>query len=293
MKQSVLAEVDTGSGSTVRNVKNVSRPLVGNNSSAGGEATGSSDQPATDSLGQHNQVDSQTLQNTNSSSNNDGISSSAPPNVYGPSSSSNSNDVTHPKFKVVMVQQGSEEGGAEVNSTVSQGGVYAIYMQDEEVWTGVDIEDDTTVDRKLYQIMKDFLKDYFCAEDQQIQATSAADQQTAQDLKRVASNSDEYTLHGADLRMIPGGRYGCTQFLKICGPEAIKKCSVGKTTQMVQLAIKEDVLRHLKTQIVWSTQVDKHKTEQDTHEDQQILVQRTAKLQKVKEAIIEILAESH
>ena len=64
-----------------------------------------------------------------------------------------------------MVQQGSEEGGAEVNSTVSQGGVYAIYMQDEEVWTGVDIEDDTTVDRKLYQIMKDFLKDYFCAED--------------------------------------------------------------------------------------------------------------------------------
>ena len=64
-----------------------------------------------------------------------------------------------------MVQQGSEEGVAEVNSTVSQGGVYAIYMQDEEVWTGVDIEDDTTVDRKLYQIMKDFLKDYFCAED--------------------------------------------------------------------------------------------------------------------------------
>ena len=51
MKQSVLAEVDTGSGSTVRNVKNVSRPLVGNNSSAGGEATGSSDQPATDSHG--------------------------------------------------------------------------------------------------------------------------------------------------------------------------------------------------------------------------------------------------
>ena len=64
-----------------------------------------------------------------------------------------------------MVQQGSEEVGAEVNSTVSQGGVYAIYMQDEEVWTGVDIEDDTTVDRKLYQVMKDFLKDYFCAEE--------------------------------------------------------------------------------------------------------------------------------
>ena len=75
-------------------------------------------------------------------------------------------------------------------------------------------------------------------------------------------NSEDYTLQGGEnLRMIPGGRYGCTQFLKICGPEEIRKCSVGKTTQMVQLAIKEDVLRHLKTQIVWSTQVDKHKTE--------------------------------
>ena len=47
----------------------------------------------------------------------------------------------------------------------------------------------------------------------------------------------------------------------------------------------------MKTQIVWSTQVDKHKTEQDTLEDQQILVKRKAKLEKVKEAIIEILAE--
>lgn len=41
----------------------------------------------------------------------------------------------------------------------------AIYMEDEEVWTGIDIEDDSTVDRNLYQIMKEFLKDYFCAED--------------------------------------------------------------------------------------------------------------------------------
>ena len=30
------------------------------------------------------------------------------------------------------------------------GAVYAIYMEDEEVWTGVDIEDDSTVDRNLY-----------------------------------------------------------------------------------------------------------------------------------------------
>ena len=140
-------------------------------------------------------------------------------------------------------------------------------MGDEEVWTGVDIEDDSTVDRNLYQIMKEFLREYFCAEDQNLDSKIEGKLQHEQ-----RANSEDYTLQGGDLRMIPGGRYGCTQFLKICGPEDIQKCSVGKTTQMVQLAIKEDVLRHLKTQIVWSTQVDKHKTEQDTMEDQQVLV---------------------
>ena len=133
-------------------------------------------------------------------------------------------------------------------------------MEDEEVWTGVDIEDDTTVDRSLYLEMKEFLREYFCGEGTY---PSGFESMTSEEIKLLGS--DDYN---GDLRMIPGGRYGCTQFLKICGPESIRKCSVGKTTQMVQLAIKEDVLRHLKTQIVWSTQVDKHKTEQDTFEDQ-------------------------
>ena len=84
-------------------------------------------------------------------------------------------------------------------------------MEDEEVWTGVDIEDDSTVDRNLYQIMIEFLKDYFCAGDQ--------DGQNENEKYGARSNSEDYTLQGGDLRMIPGGRYGCTQFLKICGPE--------------------------------------------------------------------------
>ena len=72
-------------------------------------------------------------------------------------------------------------------------------MEEEEVWTGVDIEDDSTVDRDLYQVMKDFLKDYFCAEDQ-----GQDDFNEPQDHEPV---KDEL---GGDLRMIPGGRYGCT-----------------------------------------------------------------------------------
>ena len=83
-------------------------------------------------------------------------------------------------------------------------------MEDEEVWTGVDIDDDSTVDRQLYDMMINFLREYFCPEG--------------------AEAEEKFASEDGELRMIPGGRYGCTQFLKICGPEAIKKCSVGKTT---------------------------------------------------------------
>ena len=114
--------------------------------------------------------------------------------------------------------------------------------------------------------MKEFLRQYFCKPDDNSSEKEGGVGVSDLNGNFIApsgqGNSEDYTLQGGEnLRMIPGGRYGCTQFLKICGPEEIRKCSVGKTTQMVQLAIKEDVLRHLKTQIVWSTQVDKHKTE--------------------------------
>ena len=38
-------------------------------------------------------------------------------------------------------------------------------MEDEQVWLGVDIDDESTVDMELFQVMKDFLKEYFCVND--------------------------------------------------------------------------------------------------------------------------------
>ena len=71
-----------------------------------------------------------------------------------------------PRFKVVLLNgedssaQTSQsaggaagsgaEGGSSSNAAAQGGSVYAIYMEDEQVWTGVDIEDDSTVDRSLY-----------------------------------------------------------------------------------------------------------------------------------------------
>ena len=35
------------------------------------------------------------------------------------------------------------------------------------------------------------------------------------------------------LRAIPGGRYGCAQFIKICGPLSLQALSLGAIAQMV------------------------------------------------------------
>ena len=95
------------------------------------------------------------------------------------------------------------------------------------------------------------------------------------------------------MRAIPGGRYGCAQFVKICGPAALKSCSLGRLAQLVQYAVKEDVLRYHKTLLVWTTTVDKHKKlaeemQRESHKNAAV----AAKLNIVKNALIEILAES-
>jgi hypothetical protein len=53
-------------------------------------------------------------------------------------------------------------------------------------------------------------------------------------------------------KAIPGGRYGCGQFLKRFGSEALRVLSLGKLNYIVQLAIDEDLLRYQKNMLVWT-----------------------------------------
>lgn len=91
----------------------------------------------------------------------------------------------------------------------------------------MNIEDESTVDMELYQIMKDFLREYFCHSDGPSSeiVDSAEGRKTDQNVK---SNSESGTTNtnetygiSPEVRTIPGGRYGCTQYLKICGPKEI------------------------------------------------------------------------
>ena len=122
-------------------------------------------------------------------------------------------------------------------------------MEDEQVWLGVDIDDESTVDRVLFQVMKDFLKEYFCVSDHvqsssdgielpssaeggrkiesidqihadkkdvhnvvnrgQNQKSSSGENTSSNANNANALNNEAYGI-GPEVRTIPGGRYGCT-----------------------------------------------------------------------------------
>ena len=84
-------------------------------------------------------------------------------------------------------------------------------------------------------------------------------------------------------KAISGGRYGCAQFLKYCGPASLQNCSLGKLSFMVQLAINEDLLRYQKTLLVWTPGTAKPTNEELAAE----------RLRQVQQAVLEALRESN
>ncbi len=55
---------------------------------------------------------------------------------------------------------------------------------------------------------------------------------------------------GGEDKCIPGGRYGCAQFVKACGTAGLSGCSLGQLAQFIQHAINEDILRYQRTLLV-------------------------------------------
>ena len=91
----------------------------------------------------------------------------------------------------------------------------------------------------------------------------------------------EGAVPGDESKAIPGGRYGCAQFLKFCGDETLKACSLGKLSYMVQLSIDEFLLRYYRTLLVWAP-THKSLNEKENSE----------KISFVQNKIIEILKEN-
>lgn len=51
-------------------------------------------------------------------------------------------------------------------------------------------------------------------------------------------------------KAIPGGRYGCAQLLKCCGPYPLRSCSLGKLFLFIQEAISKGILVYYKTLLI-------------------------------------------
>lgn len=157
-----------------------------------------------------------------------------------------------------------------------------IYLRYEPVWEGVDqLKSNFTIQEHLYVDLKRFFLDHFRQESaldeaQQIEwcssiqnALTKQNQKAKTDARKVmmlehkkksqelsASDQDEKDNDQQEkLRAIPGGRYGCAQFIKICGPISLQSLSLGAIAQMVQRAVQEDLLRYHKTLLIWTNKI--------------------------------------
>jgi hypothetical protein len=81
-----------------------------------------------------------------------------------------------------------------------------------------------------------------------------------------------FNVENPEEQAISGGRYGCAQYVKHFSP-ALRNCSLGKLSYMIQLAIDEDLLRYHKTLLVWVPIFDKR-----TKKDRDYLYQTKRKI---------------
>lgn len=103
----------------------------------------------------------------------------------------------------------------------------AIYFENEEEWLGVDQNTDD-VNYELYDQLKVFLQEYLCStsdryydEEEEKWFSSIENGLTKTNIvgySHVSGKNFSHDRDTEDVRAIPGGRYGCAQFVKICGP---------------------------------------------------------------------------
>ena len=83
---------------------------------------------------------------------------------------------------------------------------------------------------------------------------------------QMNENKKEKNLLGHKIKAIPGGRYGCAQFIKICGPKILRDLSLGKLNLFVQEAINSGIIKYYRTLLI------KNDSSQDFKNNSKVLV---------------------
>lgn len=155
-----------------------------------------------------------------------------------------------------------------INDPVSGCEIFAIYPKGKR-WASLDISlKASDINQELFREFLSFMESYL----------------------------SDPQLKGYNERAIPGGRYGCAQFVKASGTMRLKRCSLGQLSQFIQFAINEDILRYKKTLLVWNKNPAKFKNNEITFDDSEASRQKKVrirnKLNIVKRTIIDILTEN-
>eukprot|EP00826_Nyctotherus_ovalis_P041933 TRINITY_DN4273_c0_g5_i3.p1 TRINITY_DN4273_c0_g5~~TRINITY_DN4273_c0_g5_i3.p1 ORF type:complete len:598 (+),score=145.78 TRINITY_DN4273_c0_g5_i3:692-2485(+) len=156
----------------------------------------------------------------------------------------------------------------EIYDTISDSKTYSIYPKGHR-WLSFDMAlKPSDIDQELFKEFVSFLEFYFLDE------------------------GDKTRLED---RCIPGGRYGCAQFIKACGTPALRACSLGQLSQFIQFAINQHMLRHQRTLLVWNTAPLKTRGHEVFSSDSEAVRKEKERLKHkmnvVKQAVLELLAE--
>ena len=172
-----------------------------------------------------------------------------------------------------------------------------------EEWSYDDIG---TVDEASisWKTLMKFLDDFFDDEEEETGKSKTHKKEIATSNKQSHSEEKYEGFHKNDRapnqmpegRAIPGGRYGCAQFIKACGPEALRNESLGRLNLYVQEAINRGILRYQRTLLVKNTQSGilegKLESLENQGESNPTLMRQLQQLNKIKAALIEVLAEN-
>jgi len=118
--------------------------------------------------------------------------------------------------------------------------------------------------------------------------------------RSITNKKDKSLKVTEDVKAIPGGRYGCAQFIKICGPESLKKLSIGRLTLFVQEAINKGILRYQRTLLVKNNPNDNSMLSFYTEGEganssfsmDPILEKKSKILKAVKDVLVKVLSET-
>jgi len=180
----------------------------------------------------------------------------------------------------------------------------ALYLANED-WVPED-QGQVLENSEEWKVFLRFIEGFFDDEEDHFDApkkeaeTSSWNNSVENVLSRPSVGSEKVLKVSEDTKAIPGGRYGCAQFIKYCGPRALKDLSIGRLSLLVQEAINKGILRYQRTLLVKNTSSEKINTAGlESHSDFQIEVlqslntERKAKIiSMVKEALLEILMEN-